>query len=157
MQYNFNLLTELLQKQPVAITIKAHFLGLIGSVPSYKYFMPYNVDKPWYNDQFASSYQQPCLYNQELFEEQADYTQADHAVLLLGYDIDPYTGNSYWIIRNSWGPQVGDKGNYKLLRTTKDGQIWDTCGILFPFAYFVGTAVYATKVEWGPAHTSVDA
>jgi cathepsin F len=47
----------------------------------------------------------------------------DHAVLMVGYGVDPDTGSDYWTIKNSWGEKWGEAGYFRILR----GQ--GTCGI----------------------------
>jgi len=49
----------------------------------------------------------------------------DHAVVMMGYGTDPNHG-MYWHIRNSWGPDWGDKGFLKLRRHTPKGE--EPCG-----------------------------
>lgn len=43
-------------------------------------------------------------------------TTADvnHAVLAVGYGVEDDI--PYWIVKNSWGPEWGDKGFFKILR-----------------------------------------
>lgn len=48
----------------------------------------------------------------------------DHAVLLVGYGSQD--GNDYWLIRNSWGPNWGERGFARLQRGPAGG---GTCGI----------------------------
>lgn len=47
----------------------------------------------------------------------------DHAVVLVGYGEED--GTKYWIVRNSWSPDWGEKGYIRLLRTDADAE---TCG-----------------------------
>lgn len=90
----------------------------------------------------------------------------DHAVQLVGYGTDEKTNKDYWLVRNSWGPEWGEKGYIRLLReknskscvyninwTTNGGGCADDpnvsflacgmCGILYDVSYpdVVGTPV----------------
>jgi len=80
----------------------------------------------------------------------------DHAVQLVGYGTDPKFGD-YWLVRNSWSSQWGEKGYIRLRRTAheetrcgtdlkpSDGtgcangpatvKVCGTCGILYDNAY----------------------
>jgi len=80
----------------------------------------------------------------------------DHAVQLVGYGTDPNLGD-YWLVRNSWSPNWGEKGYIRVKRETtprcgiditpSDGSGCDdgpptitvcgTCGILFDSSYVV--------------------
>ncbi|RNF06544.1 cysteine protease [Trypanosoma rangeli] len=82
----------------------------------------------------------------------------NHAVQLVGYGKDNVTQQEYWIVRNSWGENWGEKGYIRLLRhkgnqTCTFDQDWNTegggcandpnvtifvcgmCGILYDVAY----------------------
>jgi C1A family cysteine protease len=52
-------------------------------------------------------------------------TDLDHAVVAVGYGVDPVKGEFY-IVRNSWGASWGDKG-YVRIAGGKDGA--GICGI----------------------------
>jgi len=41
-------------------------------------------------------------------------TQVDHAVLLVGYGTDSATGIRFWKLKNSWGPNFGEAGFFRM-------------------------------------------
>ena len=53
------------------------------------------------------------LYKQGIFDG-CTSQQTDHAVTVVGYGTE--NGTDYWLIKNSWGPNWGDKGFVKLKR-----------------------------------------
>ena len=59
-------------------------------------------------------------------------TNLDHGVLIVGYGEEDST--PYWLVKNSWGPDWGDNGYVKILRTNStnsDGM----CGIAMQPSY----------------------
>ncbi|CAM0870964.1 unnamed protein product [Alopecurus aequalis] len=57
-----------------------------------------------------------------------------HAMTVVGYDITQ-SGDSYWILKNSWGEGWGEHGYLLLKRQVNEQGTPGTCGILFRPAY----------------------
>lgn len=53
-------------------------------------------------------------------------TDLNHAVTAVGYGTDAETGLNYYLVRNSWGADWGDKGYVKIAR---EGDGYGVCGI----------------------------
>ncbi|XP_044513495.1 procathepsin L-like [Gracilinanus agilis] len=64
------------------------------------------------------------------FEPQCSSSNLNHAVLVVGYGSEGIDGKKYWIVKNSWGEEWGDKG-YMLM--TKDEN--NHCGIATEASY----------------------
>jgi cathepsin L len=57
------------------------------------------------------------LYQGGIFDDdQYETRDIDHAVVLEGYGTDPETGQDFWLVRNSWGPNWGEDGYIRLKR-----------------------------------------
>jgi len=65
-------------------------------------------------------------YESGVFDGCPKDTVINHAVLTIGYGLDPDSKKLYWLIRNSWGQQWGEGGHIRLLRHTDDQAF---CGI----------------------------
>merc|ERR1719157_234237 len=50
-----------------------------------------------------------------------DWEQIDHGVLLVGYGEED--GEKYWKIQNSWGPDWGEDGFFRILRGQDESAI----------------------------------
>lgn len=86
----------------------------------------------------------------------------DHGVQAVGYGVDSTTGQSYWLVRNSWGDTWGENGYIRLYRgpnescgtdlNPQDGtacagdttpqKVCGTCGIWFGPAFPTNVELY---------------
>ena len=44
------------------------------------------------------------------------WEHTNHAVLAVGWGVDPATRRKYWIAQNTWGPQWGERGFFRIAR-----------------------------------------
>lgn len=69
-------------------------------------------------------------YSHGVFDRCEKDAVIDHAVVLIGYAKDS-SGDGYWLIKNSWGPEWGEHGQMRLLRRgeTDDEDEGSWCGV----------------------------
>lgn len=64
-------------------------------------------------------------YNGGIYKSGSDvhteWEQVDHALLLVGYGEE--NGQKYWTIQNSWGPEWGEKGFFRMARGINDSGV----------------------------------
>jgi len=74
-----------------------------------------------------ASQQSLSFYSSGIYYEPAcknDVAHLDHSVLAVGYGTDAATGETYWIVRNSWSDMWGDAGYVKMARRDNN------CGVM---------------------------
>jgi cathepsin C len=70
------------------------------------------------NDDFMYYEQGVYEHASALFDE---WTKVDHAVLLTGWGED--SGKKYWRVQNSWGPQWGEQGTFRIRRGVDESAV----------------------------------
>ncbi len=56
-----------------------------------------------------------------------EWEKVDHSVLLVGWGEDEKTHEKFWIIQNTWGPQWGENGFFRMRRGVDDFGIESIC------------------------------
>jgi len=70
-------------------------------------------------------------YSQGIISSTGCGTSLDHGVLVVGYGSE--SGKDYWILKNSWGEDWGEKGFFRILRESKSGP--GICGLQLQASY----------------------
>ena len=71
------------------------------------------------------------LYKGGIISGSACGTNLDHAVNMVGYGSE--NGQDFWIVRNSWGTSWGERGYFRVARSSRDGA--GVCGVLKMSSY----------------------
>ena len=78
--------------------------GILKNIPGF----PYKND-PNYDGTVAHS-------NEFTLKQEDKIDSLTHATTLIGWGVSPKDQTKYWIVRNSYGPNWGDEGDFKVLR-----------------------------------------
>ena len=73
------------------------------------------------------------LYKQGIYSDPECGGQLDHGVLAVGYGYDPTYDMEYWLVKNSWGPQWGEKGYIRMAKDIENPE--GQCGIAMDASY----------------------
>ena len=58
------------------------------------------------------------------------YMAVNHAVAVVGYGVE--NGTKFWTVKNSWGPEWGEGGYFRMLRGTNEMAIESDAVEAFP-------------------------
>lgn len=79
-------------------------------------------------------YQSGVFHSVEGFQNQnspllnkPEWEKVDHSVLLVGWGEDPATGEKYWLVQNTWGPDWGENGFFRIRRGADESAIESIC------------------------------
>jgi hypothetical protein len=88
----------------------------------------------------------------------------NHAMLVVGYGVEPNGGTPYWLVQNSWGPAWGEEGYMRIKRSTVRGVGAGVCGLAtFPTMAVGGSVLQGNSTvgvggqslaEWLLGHNS---
>ena len=72
-------------------------------------------------------------YSSGIISSTACGTSLDHGVLVVGFGTDSTSGKDYWILKNSWGSDWGEKGFFRILKQSSSGP--GICGLQLQASY----------------------
>ena len=76
-----------------------------------------------------------------------EWEKVDHSVLLVGWGEDEKTGEKFWIVQNTWGPQWGEDGFFRMRRGVDDFGIESICEAADPIIIEQATQKVLDKIE----------
>lgn len=76
-----------------------------------------------------------------------EWEKVDHSVLLVGWGEDEKTGEKFWIVQNTWGPQWGEDGFFRMRRGVDDFGIESICEAADPIIIEQATQKVLDKKE----------
>jgi len=87
--------------------------------------------KPTVSVAMDASHRSFQSYSKGIYQDSACMkanSDLDHAILSVGYGVDPSTNLSYWLLKNSWGTSWGIKGYFWMLKDGT-GTSANMCGV----------------------------
>lgn len=63
---------------------------------------------------FSHRYYKKGIWDPKIIKCKSDGSDLDHAVLLVGWGVE--SSKDYWIVKNSWGSDWGEKGYFRIAR-----------------------------------------
>ena len=60
------------------------------------------------------------ISNKTLNDRGMAWQNLNHSVMIVGWGVDPSNGQKYWIVRNSYGRQWGESGDFMIRRGNDD-------------------------------------
>ncbi len=64
--------------------------------------------------------------------DKPEWEKVDHSVLLVGWGEDDLTAEKYWLVQNTWGPDWGESGFFRIRRGVDESAIESTCEVGTP-------------------------
>jgi cathepsin B len=59
-------------------------------------------------------YQDFISYKSGIYKKTSDVFLGGHAVRVVGWGVDAQDNTEYWVVANSWGPQWGEEGHFRI-------------------------------------------
>ncbi|KAK7086269.1 hypothetical protein SK128_002210 [Halocaridina rubra] len=82
---------------------------------------PLSVSYQVYDDFY--NYNGGIYHHTEFKNDFNPFEMVNHAVLLVGYGVEPSTGEKFWTVKNSWGDTWGESGYFRIRRGTNECSI----------------------------------
>jgi C1A family cysteine protease len=104
-----------------------------NNVPSNELQLTYAVENQPVSVSIEADARSFQLYKSGVYTNADCGTKLDHGVLAVGYGSQ--NGQDYWIVKNSWGVEWGDKGYIYIARNSVESSVKGLCGIAMDASY----------------------
>lgn len=64
-----------------------------------------------------------------------EWEKVDHSVLLVGWGEDKLTGEKFWTLQNTWGPEWGEEGFFRIRRGVDEFAVESICETAVPLIF----------------------